>query len=203
MNAAILVGGAGRRLGGVEKGKLVICGKTVVERLLNTLRDFNTVIVCRDEEQAGKYGEFKNVIVDEFRGMGPLAGIHAALKHFGDSVLVVAADMPFLRREVALTLWEERVRSDADALIPVWGCGKMEPLLAVYSSKTLPEIEKSLEKGETKVLAPIMRLEKVIFYGIERLKDVDEKLVSFFNINTPDDLKRADELCWSMGSAEE
>ena len=108
MNAAILVGGAGRRLGGVEKGRLVICGKTVVERILDTLQGFDTVIVCRDEEQATKYREW-DVIVDEFRGMGPLAGIHAALKHFGDSTLVVAADMPFLRREVAL------------------GCGRREP----------------------------------------------------------------------------
>jgi molybdopterin-guanine dinucleotide biosynthesis protein A len=203
VNAAILVGGAGRRLGGVEKGKLVICGKTVVERILGSLEDFNTVIVCRDEEQSGKYEDWENIIVDEFRGMGPLAGIHAALKHFGDSTLIVAADMPFLRRNVALKLWKERARNKADALIPVWGCGKMEPLLAVYSATTLPEIERSLERGETKVLAPIMRLEKVIFYSIEKLRDVDEKLISFFNINTPEDLKRADELCWSTDSAGE
>ena len=203
MNAAILVGGTGRRLGGVEKGKLIICGKTVVERIIDSLKDFDTVIVCRDEEQAGKYEEFENVIVDEFRGMGPLAGIHAALKHFGDSTLVVATDMPFLRRDVALRLWEERVKTNADALIPVWDNGKMEPLLAVYSAEALFEIEKSLKLGETKVLAPIMRLEKVIFYSIERLRDVDEKLISFFNINTPQDLKRADELCWSTDSAGE
>lgn len=201
MNAAILVGGAGRRLGGVEKGKLVICGKTVVERILSSLEDFNIVVVCRDEEQAVKYQDW-NVVVDEFRGMGPLAGIHAALKYFGDSTLVVATDMPFLRRKVALRLWEERDRTDADALIPVWNSGKMEPLLAVYSSTALSEIERSLKSGETKVLTPIMRLEKVIFYSIEKLRDVDEKLVSFFNINTPEDLKRADELCWWMDSAE-
>ena len=199
MNAAILVGGAGRRLGGVEKGKLVICGKTVVERIIDSLKDFDTVIVCRDEEQAERYQDL-NVIVDEFRGMGPLAGIHAALKHFGDPTLVVATDMPFLRREVAIRLWEERSRADADALIPVWDSGKMEPLLAVYSATALSEIEKSLKRGETKVLAPVMRLEKVIFYSIERLRDVDEELISFFNINTPEDLKRADELCWSTDS---
>jgi len=111
--------------------------------------------------------------------------------------------MPFLRRDVALRLWEERVKTNADALIPVWDNGKMEPLLAVYSAEALFEIEKSLKLGETKVLAPIMRLEKVIFYSIERLRDVDEKLISFFNINTPQDLKRADELCWSTDSAGE
>ena len=48
-------------------------------------------------------------------------------------------------------------------------------------------------------MVPVQRLEKVIFYPVEKLKSLDEQLVSFL-INTSEDLKRAEELCSSIDS---
>ena len=202
MNVAILAGGIGSRLGGIEKGKIRICGKTAIERIIETLSGYNIVVVCRDEKQSELYSDLAPVITDEFRGMGPLAGIHAALKYFNSRTFVVAVDMPFIRRSVVDFIYREAEKNNADALIPVWDDGKAEPLLACYSYSALKEIEKSLERGERKVLTPILRLENVIFYPIDKLKIVDKDLVSFLNVNTPEDLERAVELCSSTGSEE-
>ncbi|AEA46312.1 molybdenum cofactor guanylyltransferase [Archaeoglobus veneficus] len=198
MNVAILAGGKASRLGGIEKGMLDVCGKRVIERLLFTFHDCSTVIVCRDEEQAELYSEFASVTIDHYRNAGPLAGIHAALKHFRARILVVAADMPFVKRAVAEAIYDAGEKSGADAVIPAWSDGKTEPLLACYSFSAVEEIEKSLSSGERKIMVPVQRLERVIFYPVEKLKSLDERLVSFLNINTPEDLRRAEELCSSI-----
>jgi molybdopterin-guanine dinucleotide biosynthesis protein A len=202
VNTAILAGGTASRLGGVDKGKIKICGKGMAERLAETFSDCNVVVVCRDEKQANSYSDLAPVVADEFRGAGPLAGIHAALKYFGARTLVVAIDMPLVRRSVADHIYAEAERSNADALIPVWDDRKAEPLLACYSYAALDEIEKSIKRGEKRILMPILRLSNVIFYPVERLRSMDRDLVSFLNINTLEDLKRAEKLCSLIDLAE-
>ncbi len=202
VNVAVLAGGIGSRLGGIEKGKIRICGKTAIERIIETLSGYNIVVVCRDEKQSELYSDIAPVITDEFKGMGPLAGIHAALKYFKSRTFVVAVDMPFIRRAVVDFIYREAEKNNADALVPVWDDGKAEPLLACYSYSALGEIEKSLKKGERKILTPILRLRNVVFYPIDRLKSMDKDLVSFLNLNTPEDLERAVKLCSSIGSVE-
>ncbi len=195
MNVAILAGGGATRLGGLEKGLLNICGKRSIERLLCTFHDCKTVIVCRNYEQTKLYSDMATAIADRYINSGPLAGIHAALDYFKSRALVVAVDMPFVKRAVAEAIYGEAKKSNADALIPVWSDGKKEPLLACYSYSAIKEIEKSLVRGEKKIMTPVQGLERVIFYPVEKLKGVDRELVSFFNVNTPEDVRRAEEIC--------
>ena len=82
----------------------------------------------------------------------------------------------------------------ADALIPVKN-NKFEPMLACYSFKAIEEIEKSFKRQERKIMTPVMRLKKVVFYDIENLRKVDKNLISFFNVNTKDDLEKVEKLC--------
>jgi len=198
VNVAILAGGKASRLGGLEKGLLNICGKKSIKRLLGTFYNCETVIVCRDNKQASLYSDMATAITDRYRNAGPLAGIHAALDYFRSRVLIVAVDMPFVKRTVAEVIYEEAKKSKADALIPVWRDGKKEPILACYAYSAIKEIERGLIRGERKIMIPVQRLEKVIFYPIDELRNVDENLVSFFNINMPEDVKRAEKLCSSI-----
>lgn len=194
MNVAILAGGKATRMGCIDKGLVRVCGERIIERLLRTFKDCRTVIVCRDERQAESYACFADVITDIYPGCGPLAGIHAALKHFGERTLAVAIDMPFIVRRVAEEIFNTAEKKDADAAIPRWNDGKFEPLLACYSPSINKEIEKSLKAGEKKIMAPVLR-SKVIFIPIEELKQFDVHCVSFFNLNSPEDIRRAEELC--------
>lgn len=205
MLAAIIAGGQGSRLGGVEKGLLKIGGKRVIEYVLHALKDFEKVIVCRDNRQSLLYSKYAPTITDILKGLGPLSGIHSALSHFGRSVLIVSSDMPFLNARVCKVIYEECL--NADAVIPKWEDGKLEPTFAAYSTKLISEIERCFELGEKKVIKAIEGLEKVKFYPVEKLRRYDENLLTFFNINTFEDLERAEEvrkkLCLGLVEKEE
>jgi molybdopterin-guanine dinucleotide biosynthesis protein A len=190
--AAILAGGQGSRLGGVEKGLLKIGGKRVIEYVLHALEDFERVIVCRDEGQSLLYSRYAPTITDILKGLGPLSGIHSALLYFNKPVLIVSSDMPFLNPRVCKVIYRECW--NADAVIPRWEDGKLEPTFAAYSTKLIPEIERCFELGEKKVIKAIEKLRKVKFYPVEKLKPYDERLLTFFNVNTPQDLNRAEEI---------
>jgi len=201
VNVAILAGGMGKRLGGAEKSQIRVCGKKIIDMLVEKFSSFNTVIVCRDESQKEIFGNYRCVF-DEFKNSGPLGGIHAALKYFNDFVVVIATDMPFVEVDVVKELYRTAVEHDVGALIPCWKNGKLEPLLSVYSPKIKAVIEKSLVTGEKKILTPVFKAGNVVLYDVECLRKFDKELVSFFNINTPEDLKRAEEICSSIGLTE-
>ena len=193
---AILAGGIGKRMGGAEKGFIKIKGEISVKILLKELESFEVVIVCRDKTQGKLYKQLDNVttIFDEFKGVGPLAGIHSALSYFKDNVAIIGVDMPLVKKEVVNAIFKEIEINDVHAVIPIWGDGKKEPLLACYSYKAVEDIGESLKKGERKIMNSLDP-KKIKLYPIEKLRNFDRDLVSFLNINTLEDLKKVEELC--------
>jgi len=199
VNVAILVGGKGKRMGYVEKSQIRICGKKLIDIILEKFKDWNVVLVCRDEKQTDLF-ETK-CIVDKIKNFGPLAGIYAALEYFGDYTAVIATDMPFVKEKIVRILYKKALELGASALIP-YKKGQFEPLLAVYSPSVMGEIERSFNINERKILNPIFRCDRVFLYDIECFRKFDKNLLSFFNINSPEDLKRAEDLCLSIGLGE-
>ena len=196
MRIAVLVGGSGRRIG-MEKTEIRLCGKRLIEIAIEKYSDYETVFVCRDESQVSNLsqqyeGKF---IADVFKNVGSIAGIHAALSYFGDCV-VTAIDMPFVKKKVLEHIYEKGVESGCDALLPKHKFP--EPLLAYYSRTAVSEIEKAIKSGERMILAPLKNLE-VVYYPVENLRKFDKDLISFFNINTKNDLERAEKLCSEIG----
>ncbi len=186
-------------MGFVEKSQIRICGKKLIDLLLEKFGDWNVVLVCRDEKQTDLF-EGK-CIVDKIENFGPLSGIYAALEYFGDYTAVIATDMPFVKEKIIRTLYEKASELGASALIP-YRTGRFEPLLAVYSPNVMKEIERSFDINERKILNPIFRCDRVFLYDIECFRKFDKDLLSLFNINTLEDLKRAEELCSSIGLEE-
>ncbi|WP_456327752.1 molybdenum cofactor guanylyltransferase [Archaeoglobus sp.] len=187
LNVAVLAGGKGSRIG-LDKGFLELGGKRFAEILLERFNGCNVVFVCRDEKQAEIYRRSFNckVIVDSVKDFSPLAGIHSALNYFRDYVLIVAVDMPLVKRMLAEFVY--KMGTGYDALIPMWSDGKMEPLLACYSYNAIEEIERCISLGIRKVSRAFERL-NTLYYPVESLKIFDEKLISFVNVNTPKDLE--------------
>lgn len=196
MRLAVLVGGVGRRIG-MEKTEVMLCGKKLIEIAIENYRNYETVFVCRDEDQAKRLSKLYDCkfIVDIFKNVGSIAGIHAALNYFDDCV-VTAIDMPFVKKKVLEHIYEKGVESGCDALLPAHKFP--EPLLAYYSRTALSEIEKAIKLGEKMILTPLKNL-NVVYYPAENLRKFDKKLISFFNINTKEDLKRAEKICLETG----
>jgi molybdenum cofactor guanylyltransferase len=189
--AAIVAGGSGRRLGGVAKAFISIDGRTIAERQLALLRaEFSRVLVVANDpapwEPLGV-----EVVADRVPGGGPLAGIHAALTAAADSLAVVcvAGDLPFVSRELLVALRDGA--PDAVAVAPRRAGDRIEPLCARYGRALLPAIDVRLRAGELAVHALLASVPVAWIEG-DALRALDPDGDGFFNVNTPDDLRRAE-----------
>ena len=197
-SAVVLAGGRGRRMGMVEKALLEFEGKTIIERLLESLFKVvdEVILSVRDKNQEKK---FKPVLekfpareirfcFDTLEDAGPLDGIRAGLlESRSEYSFVCAGDMPFVNFRVVDLLFEKA--DGHDAALPRWEDRKFEPLHAVYSKKLVPEIEKAFEKGRCSVLTPVFEMQDVIFVDISEIRELDPELRTFANINTVEDME--------------
>ena len=197
-SAVVLAGGRGRRMGMVEKALLEFEGKTIIERLLESLFKVvdEVILSVRDKNQEKK---FKPVLekfpareirfcFDTLEDAGPLDGIRAGLlESRSEYSFVCAGDMPFVNFRVVDLLFEKA--SGHDAALPRWEDRKFEPLHAVYSKKLIPEIEKAFEKGRCSVLTPVFEMKDVVFVEISEIREFDPELRTFANINTVEDME--------------
>lgn len=182
VSAAILAGGASRRMGR-NKALLPIRGQTLIERVIDRVRplaDEVWVVTNTPEEYA-----FLNVLTvsDRYPGVGPLAGLHAALDAArGDLVILLACDMPFV--SVALLRYLLSLTAGVDAVIPRLG-GREEPLHAIYRRVTcLPAVEAALHAGKRRLIAFLPAV-RVRYVEEDELRRRDPELRSFLNANTP------------------
>lgn len=193
-SAIILSGGRGSRLSYTEKALLDIRGRPLLAYVIENIRDRVDEIIVSVRDRAQEQllsqalgGNFR-FAVDEYKNLGPLAGILAGLKIARSSYsLVVACDMPFVHGEVVDLLFNRA--KGKDVAIPRWNSGKLEPLHAVYKGEPMiRETEKAILKGETIVLAPVFRL-KVDYVNVEDIRRIDPDLKTFMNINTYEDIE--------------
>ncbi|MCK5486370.1 MAG: molybdenum cofactor guanylyltransferase, partial [Desulfobacterales bacterium] len=85
-----------------------------------------------------------------------------------------------------------KIESEIDIVMPETSAG-LEPLCAAYSKRCLEPAQQHLEQEKLKVIKAFRKSRiKTISEKVLRKKDPD--LLSFFNINAPDDLKRAEEM---------
>ena len=128
------------------------------------------------------------LINDIFPGQGSLGGIYTGLvKSESFYNLVVAADMPFLNE--SLLRYMIKVANGYDFVLPrvnKW----YEPLHAIYSRNCIDPINTILEQNK-KVIVELFNYVKVRFIEAEEIDRFDPKHLSFFNINTREDLERA------------
>ncbi|AKB48123.1 Molybdopterin-guanine dinucleotide biosynthesis protein [Methanosarcina sp. Kolksee] len=202
-SAIVLAGGRGRRMGTVEKALLEFEGKTIIERLLESLfRVVDEVILSfRDKKQEEKFRPvFEKFPAREIRfcfdtleDAGPLEGIRAGLlESRGEYSFVCAGDMPFVNSNVVDLLFEKA--NGHDAALPKREDEKFEPLHAVYSKKMIPEIEKAFENGRCSVLTPVFEMKDVVFVEVSEIREIDPELRTLANINTADEMQRIIEL---------
>ncbi len=196
--AIVLAGGRGTRMGMVEKALLEFEGKTIIERLLESLFHAvdEVILSVRDRTQKEKF----NPVIEKFpareirfcfdtlKDAGPLEGIRAGLlESRSEYSFVCAGDMPFVNFRVVGLLFEKA--SGHDAALPKWDDRMFEPLHAVYSKKLIPGIEKAFEKGKRSVLMSVLEMKDVVFVEVSEIKDMDPKLRTFANINTVEDIE--------------
>ncbi|MDM7913594.1 MAG: molybdenum cofactor guanylyltransferase [Methanotrichaceae archaeon] len=203
-SAVILAGGAGSRLG-TEKSLLKFGGRSLicwtVEKLQRAADE--VIIVARNANQAAMLRtvvQAKDIVFtcDSVSGFGPVAGLESGMRYAkGGLVFATGCDLPFLNVLVIEKLFELAEAEGYDAAVPGRQNGMMEPLHAVYDrEKMLRACENALERGERRIQAPLREL-RVNRVSVDLFRSIDPQLLTFFNINTPDDLKEVRRL-WKV-----
>jgi molybdopterin-guanine dinucleotide biosynthesis protein A len=198
-SAVILAGGVGSRLG-KEKSLIEFGGRPLiqwsVEKLALLVED--VVVVARGPEQAGLLEDLipdASIACDSVSGYGPVAGLAAGMELArNEYVLAIGCDLPFLNADVVNILFEQA--RGWDAAVPMRENGMIEPLHSVYKRDALHSAcQNAIEHGERKIRAPLSML-RVKCVAVELLKNPDPELLTFFNLNTREDLDLARSL-WS------
>lgn len=191
----ILAGGSGSRMGaGVEKALLEFEGRPLlcwtVEKLVRVADE--VVVAARDEGHSqllrGLVPEAAHTW-DSVVGFGPVAGLVAGLRGArGGLVFATGCDLPFLNLDVIRRLFE--LSEGYEAVVPVKK-GFVEPLHSVYDRKRMIQAcEVALARGDPRIRTPLQEL-RTNFVEVEELRALDPELLTFFNLNTPEDLARA------------
>ena len=185
----ILCGGSGTRLGGREKALIEIGGKPILARLLDRLGlHFSEIVISTNRPELFGWTGLP-CVPDRLRVRSPLAGLHGILSGIrSPRAFVVGCDMPGASLSLANRLAEE----EADAAIPVSPAGD-EPLHAVYSTSCVAAIEGAAEKGRWKMTDFLTDVRAVRIPADPAIWS-ETQLTPFFNLNTPEDLKRLEAL---------
>ncbi len=183
---AVLAGGKSSRMG-TNKALARLNGKTLIEQVVRTVDRgaVKPIIITNTPEDFTFLG--LPLFPDIIKNVGPLGGIYTALKYCtATHCLIIACDLPFLTKELIELLYRQPLTHD---ILAVDAGNGVEPLCAVYSKSCLPGMKKQIDSGNYRVTD---------FYSNVRVRIINLKHEDrrfhpqvFFNINTPEDLRKA------------
>jgi molybdopterin-guanine dinucleotide biosynthesis protein A len=191
ISCIVLAGGKSIRFGH-DKVLEKLGDTSLLEKVISRTDPISkNIIIVTAKERA--FAQFANnpkirVVSDIVPGSGSLGGIYTGLvesKTFYN--LVVAADMPFLNE--SLLRYMKKVAEGYDLTLPHvnnW----YEPLHAIYSKNCLKPAKSMLDQGK-KVIIELFEYVKVRYVEAEEIDRFDPQHLSFFNINTKEDIERA------------
>ncbi|MCL2679092.1 MAG: molybdenum cofactor guanylyltransferase [Dehalococcoidia bacterium] len=197
VTAVILAGGRSSRLG-VDKCGLKLDGtRTILESLVTKLAPLCAeVLVVSDEPRDLPLGV--RLVLDMAVGAGPVRGLYSGLSASGtEHAFAVACDMPFLNS--GLIEYMLSLPRDYDVLVPRLRSMALEfelhPLHAIYSRRCLPLLSGLSTEDGIRAIYPQVR---TIYLGEAAIDAIDPRRLSFFNINTLEDLGCARELAGTV-----
>jgi molybdopterin-guanine dinucleotide biosynthesis protein A len=192
---AIIAGGDATRLAGRPKGLERVGGVRILDRLADVLTDAlgTAPLLVANAADAATWRPELLVVRDLRPGLGALGGIYTALVEAPAPVVCVAWDMPFVTAELVRALASGL--GDWDVFLPESLGGKdgVEPLCAAYGPGCGPAIAARLTAGDLRAVGfhADVRVGRLPLDAVRRIGDPTRL---FFNVNTTDDLARAEAL---------
>jgi len=199
MRSAILAGGHSTRYGGKPKGLEAVGGERILDRLIEALTQTTGVapVLIANHKDAGGWRRGLTVVPDVRPNCGTLGGLLTAVTAGDGPVLVAAWDMPFVSEGLLQALIKGS--QGYDVFLPgSEGPRGMEPLCGVYGPGCRAPMEQALDDEDFRAIA----FHGKVKVGVLPLDDVrahGDPAALFFNVNTTDDLARAETLWRSRG----
>jgi len=195
MRGAVLAGGAASRFGGKPKGLEEVGGERILDRAIQAMQlaTGEAPLLVANVPEAADWRPDLEVQRDALQNCGSLGGIYTALSAAAGPVLVLAWDMPFVPSEFLQTLVQRSAGFDAFLPESHGAENRLEPLCGVYYPTCLAHIRKSLVNEDFRVQGFLESVRAGTLPSSEVTRYGDPNVI-FFNVNTPDDLKQAQEL---------
>jgi len=195
----ILAGGLSKRFGR-DKCLMEMAGKPLVVHVLNrvlTVADERLIVVGSSAQQNAllRLTELKaDVVVDKYVDHSPLVGALTGFETVhAERALLLPCDAAFVSPEIASLFLDLCV--GRSAVVPRWPNGYIEPLHAAYNVKlALDAARTALNEGKRDMLSMIAHLRHIRYVSTLVLQQYDEKLTTFYNINTVEDCKKAESM---------
>ena len=194
----ILAGGLARRMGGGDKAKIEIGGVSILDRVIATLSAQCVGMVINANGDPRRFADTGlPVIADSVPGFaGPLAGVLAGLDWLAaedngvEWMLSVPGDCPFLPDDLVERLHAARRKMGTGVPLACARSGKWRhPVVGLWSVVLRDDLRKALvEEDLRKIEVWTAR------HGIAVADWPDTPVDPFFNVNTPEDAARAEDL---------
>ena len=188
ISAVILAGGFGTRMGGEDKGLVLLRGKPLIQYSLDKVPVNLVNVYISANRNIKKYESFGfEVIQDQGeQGIGPLGGIYAALeKSCSEHLVVLPCDTPFLPKDIVNKLLCPLLNEDYDCTVACTedlnGLRRYHPTCMAIKIKQKEILKKYLFGGGRKIM-PWVKSQK--YYNILFTREHD-----FANLNTYKELK--------------
>jgi len=199
LGAIILAGGKSSRMKS-NKVFLEINGEPLLMHVVReTSRISNNIILAigkhdQEEDYTSILPKTVKIIHDKTEKKAALYGMLTGLEAIeSEYAIILAADTPFININV-IKLLQLEVQG-FDIAIPTWPNGNIEPLYAVYNiAATLWAFKKAVKEGEVRIKEVINKLKHINYVPVEKFTDLGANLNCFFNINTPEDFKNAEQV---------
>jgi molybdopterin-guanine dinucleotide biosynthesis protein A len=187
----ILAGGASTRLGR-DKASEPLLGKPllqwVVENVAQVVQEILIVKAAGQTLPPLEIDRTLRVVDDVLPSKGPLGGVYSGLREARcDLALAVGCDMPLL--SVPLLAELLRLAEGYDVVMPRRR-GRTQALHAVYRRSCIEPMRRELEAGRLKVISFLPAV-KVRYVDEEVWTPFDPEGLSFFNVNTEEDVRHA------------
>ncbi|MFH8771173.1 NTP transferase domain-containing protein [Streptomyces sp. NPDC017958] len=183
-DAVVLAGGAARRLGGVDKPRLRVGGRALLDRVLAACAGAATTVVVAAPRPTARPVRWAR---EEPAGAGPVAALEAGLRlSTAEHAVVLSADLPFLEAATLERLLTALRDTGADGALLTDADGRDQPLVAAYRTAALRRELSALAAGHDGLTGlPLRRLT-----GALDLTRVPDPLASF-DCDTWDDIADA------------
>lgn len=185
ISGLVLAGGLARRMGGLDKGLVMLAGKPLIEHVLQGLEpQVGPVLVNanRNLDQYARYGY--PVVSDTLEGyLGPLAGALSALRVIStEFLLTVPCDSPLVAPDLARCMYRALTSQRADLAVAHDG-QRQQPVFLLLRRGLAADLQAYLAAGERKIDR---------WFARHRLAEADlsHRPDSFINVNEPEERQR-------------
>lgn len=194
----ILAGGAGRRMGGADKGLINLNGQPLIEHVLKRLEsqvEEILIVANRHLDSYANYGH--SVLSDSLPGFaGPLAGMLAGIRaavqiHPQANCIFVPVDAPRLPADLSTKLIEA---ADDRGLAIARNPDGLQPVCSCISTTHLKTLEEDFDEGER---SPATWFSK---YGAN-IADFSADETAVWSLNTPEELQSVQQALHSGNAA--